>query len=86
MKLLKTTLTRRLLQNVIICNLGGIQLPEKNGLTLVKKTLTTTTLDINLFQFREFFCLIKSALQVFIYIFSDKTYDFCAMLPVNWTI
>jgi len=85
MELLKTTLTRRLLQNVMTCNLGGIQIPEKNGLTLVKKTLTTTTLDINLFQFWEF-CLIKSALQVFIYIFLDKTYDFCAMLPVNWTI
>ena len=51
MELLKTTLTRRLLQNVMTCNLGGIQIPEKNGLTLVKKTLTTTTLDINLFQF-----------------------------------
>ena len=25
------------------CNLGGIQLPEMNGLTLVRKTLTTTT-------------------------------------------
>ena len=39
-------------QSLKTCNLGGIQLPEMNGLTLVRKTLTTTTLDIN---FENFF-------------------------------
>ena len=48
-------------------NLGGTQLPDKNGLTLVKKTLTTTTLDINFTPFLgklSPFFIIKSVSKV----------------------
>ena len=83
-----TIRTRQLLQNVITGYKGGIQLQEMNGLTLNLKTLTTTTLDINFFQFWAFLYNKISLGSVYIHIFDQIwliSYDYCAIGEKNDT-